>query len=93
MITIEKWKLWAFLCYTVYLLISMYGTGINRVKADLAPVIIAQERVIEGQKFLIDTLLIESGRDTMYNTEQELDVKWEQWQNRELFRKENQLDG
>ena len=90
---IERWKLWAFFCYTLYLMVSMYGHGINRVKADVAPVVILQENIIEKQEFLIDKLLIESGREPMYNTQGELDIQWEMWNNNELFERENWIDG
>jgi len=90
---IERWKLWAFLCYTLIMMVSMYGHGINRVKADIAPVVVRQEIIIDAQKYLVDSLLIESGREPMYFEESEMDAIWEEWNNNELFNKENWLDG
>jgi hypothetical protein len=100
MITIEKWKLWAFFWYTVYLMVSMYGHGLTVTKAeyqdtinDIGVVMGKQNDVIQTQRFLIDKLMIESGRESIYNTEEEMDVIWDGMLNNEVFNKENWLDG
>lgn len=90
---IEKWRLYTFLGFVLYFMIAMYGTGIQRGEEKNTYYIRLLETHREASNYLIDKLMIESGREPMFNTRQKLQDSTRNYLEKDLFRKENQHNG
>ena len=90
---IERWKLWLFMGLVLYYMIAMFGHGLETAQADFRRFEASYDRIDKAKSHLIDLLLIESGRDPMYNTRQEVRFQWKQYTTDELFNTENQNNG
>lgn len=93
---IEKWRLWAFLGLVLYYMVAMYGYGIQRGEQECIQeyenLISIYEKRQDATRKLVDSLLIESGRDPIWHSKESFEKMYKEELQKDLLLKENQLD-